>query len=716
MIKRLKKDKTKMLSGILSLFLVCVCFVINGCVPALLGGDWISDLNDQLENGEISQEEYDDMFKENSGGIELEGIKVLRRPSIYDYDANVTESNYYKQLSNDIFVFINKMNGIVDYDYSAAREEPKEGESEGAIIVPGANIFDALSNVENSENTNLNNLASKYSNGDDNFKYFYDTLRYQITGEELMYVPKWKKDTIDQNGKVSTEYSNAETCPDNFQLNTTAVNEATLADNNISVSSISPSAIEVTADLNKGWNWFKSIDGKGYSTFNYKYNEDVDLTAYFYSIDFSLNEASLEEERENSGIVKNIIKPQKMNYADINQYFIDLGSTNYTSKVTKEDFSYALGYAIYCIVLGLNPNEIGWVNGVDAEGNVTSEFVVSGYEKVTGVDDQGNPKVEKSSAQVAFEDIKELFEKNGSYVGLTTRDKKNISNYILKNVIGSEALSYGVQNLYYEDIIPAIVDYCGKLTKVGQSQSESTDVGSNFVASEIIDYTGTSFFVSQNENDEFEFINSFEYQSLLIMPKREANITDIWLDFQYIARDGAIVLDDKELYLDITVSVNWWTGAEMKIIQETIRVYNNSFDPGETGSTLMFEFDSKVSAGGFGEPVKVGKFECDEIDVSKSEYKIEDEHTGLDKLILTGATDARLYYQLVQNGGENETGNYGAYGKLNNEKISSEHPDMSYLEITFDVAKVSGDFSKNYDFYVGFSQFNDYEPDYSELP
>lgn len=87
MIKRMKKNRVKFFSGILSLFLVCVCFVINGCVPALNGGDWISDLNDQLENGEISQEEYDDMFKENSGGIELEGIKVLRRPSTYDYDA-----------------------------------------------------------------------------------------------------------------------------------------------------------------------------------------------------------------------------------------------------------------------------------------------------------------------------------------------------------------------------------------------------------------------------------------------------------------------------------------------------------------------------------------------------------------------------------------------------------------------------------------------------
>ena len=67
MIKRARKKNTKMLTGLLSLFLVCVCVIINGCVPSLVGGDWISDLNDQLNNGEISQEEYDDMFKDYSG-------------------------------------------------------------------------------------------------------------------------------------------------------------------------------------------------------------------------------------------------------------------------------------------------------------------------------------------------------------------------------------------------------------------------------------------------------------------------------------------------------------------------------------------------------------------------------------------------------------------------------------------------------------------------
>lgn len=665
MIKRARKKNTKMLTGLLSLFLVCVCVIINGCVPSLVGGDWISDLNDQLNNGEISQEEYDDMFKDYSGGIELEGIKVLRRPSAYSYDANSETSEYYKVFSEDIFRYMNYLYGSLQ-GYTSQDKFPAE------------NIFEALSLVEEGKNVNLNTLASNFVKENtapekEQFKYFYDALRYQITSVVTKY-------GYDDNGTI--KYVVESELP-------TGVDK-------------SPSYVEVTADLNKGWNWFKSnaAGTEGYINFKYDYTAGgKDYRSYVaYEENYAYNDEGNPYDAEIKGnLITAKFAPELYDFSDLATHYGNI-SDNYSSKVRNDDFSYALGYAIYCIVLGLNPNEIGWSNG---------EFQVSGYQKIV---DAENPENNKSSAKVAFEDIKALFEKNGSYVGLTTRDKENIADYILEKVIGTEAQNYGVQQLYYRDVVTAIVDYCGKLTTIGSSTGGSTDVGSNFIASEIIDYPGTSFFVSQDETNEFEYINSFEYQSFVIMPKGETKITDIWLDFQYIARDGAVILDDKNLYIDITVSVNWWTGTEMKVIKETIRVYNNSFDPGEEGSILMFELDDKTD--GFGEPVKIGKFECDEIDVEKSELKELDEHTKLNKLVLKGATDARLYYQLIQNE-EDENGRYGAYGKLDNERISREHPNMSYLEITFDVAKSSGDFSRNYDFYTGFSQFNDAETDYS---
>lgn len=673
MIKRARKKNTKMLTGLLSLFLVCVCVIINGCVPSLVGGDWISDLNDQLNNGEISQEEYDDMFKDYSGGIELEGIKVLRRPSAYSYDANSETSEYYKAFSDDIFNNINYLYGNLSATFDFAPEFPKD---ETEKTEENKNIFYMLSLVEDHKNLALKSLSDAYkSENKEQFKYFYDALRYQITSVVTKY-------GYDDNGTI--KYVVESELP-------AGVDKSTL-----------PSYMEVTADLNKGWNWFKSnaAGTEGYTNFKYDYTADgKDYRSY---IAYEENYAYYDDENQyeiavNGSLVTVKFDKDLFNYLDIVEWYRII-SDNYASKVTNEDFSYALGYAIYCIVLGLNPNEIGWSNG---------EFQVSGYQKVV---DAENPENNKSSAKVAFEDIKALFEKNGSYVGLTTRDKENIADYILEKVIGTEAQNYGVQQLYYRDVVTAIVDYCGKLTTIGSSTGGSTDVGSNFIASEIIDYPGTSFFVSQDETNEFEYINSFEYQSFVIMPKGETKITDIWLDFQYIARDGAVILDDKNLYIDITVSVNWWTGTEMKVIKETIRVYNNSFDPGEEGSILMFELDDKTD--GFGEPVKIGKFECDEIDVEKSGSTDVDEHTQLKKLVLKGATDARFYYQLVQNE-EDENGRYGAYGKLDNERISREHPNMSYLEITFDVAKPSGDFSRNYDFYTGFSQFNDAETDYS---
>ena len=121
---------------------------------------------------------------------------------------------------------------------------------------------------------------------------------------------------------------------------------------------------------------------------------------------------------------------------------------------------------------------------------------------------------------------------------------------------------------------------------------------------------------------------------------------------------------------------------------------------------MMFEFDTYEWNGGFGKgnPIVVGEFECDEIDASKN--GVRDETSGLNKITLNGDVDARLYYELNQAEHEGVI-SYGATGRLNNERIAAEHPNMSYVEINFDVAKPAGDFSRNYDFYVGFSQLFD---------
>ena len=137
------KNKNNLLKRICVLFLsacfVFVPFCASGCVPMLLGGNWIEDLNDQLENGEITQEEYDNLFKEHSGGVELDGIKVLRRPETYDYDGNVSEggSNYYYQFSADILKSLT-------YFYGYYNEDEVEEVLDGILLENGILLEDEI--------------------------------------------------------------------------------------------------------------------------------------------------------------------------------------------------------------------------------------------------------------------------------------------------------------------------------------------------------------------------------------------------------------------------------------------------------------------------------------------------------------------------------------------------------------------------------------------
>ena len=607
----------------LGLCFASVCFLASGCVPSLLGGDWINDLNEQLENGEITQEEYDRLFNEYSGGVELEGIKVLRRPKSYDYDGNVSEggSNYYYQFSEDVFDSLFRIYGLFDY-----REDGYIG------------IFNQmLSYEEIQSNEAIVELSQMLEDSDDNLKYFYDAIRYQIVDEE----------EIDEDLDGTKDY------------------------------------VQVTADTNLAWNWVK-----GFEEFSY---DEYLLETYVYSELFYDNGITIHPGRQDETQL-NLIKNETIidfNYNNTKSYYENVLGAPYQQTFANDDFISTLAYMIYRIVLGLDTD-------VEVDFNESGEWVVEGYEGKDG----------KTSAQIALEDIKRIFNSAGSYVGLTQNNKQQIADYILEEVIGQEAQVYGRQNLFYEDVVNAVVEYCGKLTTVGNAgeDDEITNVGDTFIASEIIDYPSTSFFISQNEADPFEGINSHEYQSMVLMPKNVLNLTDIWLDFKYVAKneDGSII-DDSDLFINITTYIRWWTGTELRVYSRTIKVYNGVVDPGSSKTTIDFELDSKEV---FGEAVKVGKFSCDAINPSLNPSG-KDELTGFDYSILSGKTTARHYYQVVN------SASYGGYGVLNQEKISSEQPEMSYLEIAFDVSKEVGDFTTNYDFYVGFSQLYNDDRDFS---
>ena len=658
-------------------FLCIMLFALAGC-----GGkdpDFKKELDDALENGEITEDEYEDTLEEELGGINLDGVLVLRRPLDYDYEGSSTTSDYYKVLSSDILTYLFYVYG----NFNAYSEEET--------------IFTTLrkanANVELLEKLNQDFLSKP-----DDFIYFYDAIRYQITEEDPSY-----QTIIGDSGEIiingeEFSYSNASGklvltgTAGTFEEKNSKITingsdySFSLTENNLTLTSTQPNSITATADLDYGWNWSLSYDNANYKPWLYAYNGGVVSSGNEITARFDQNDEEFKYSFDTfEDYYSEVFWPA---YPELS-----FSSANFLDAFVNEDYKTALEYAIYSIVLGIEPNEI-----------------TVAYDPVTGapsVSVEGfAPTEEKSSAVLALEDRKTLFNELGSYVGLTETNKQNIADFVIEEIIGEQATTGPRANeLYYEELVDAIVQYTGTLTTIGRTESESgstaeedTTVGETFIASEAVTYPLTSF-MSYIDGDPFLYTGGpYEYQSFVLMPSNEnCEFSDIWLDFKYDAGNDGDEIYDPNKYLEIEVSVRWWQvktdeagnvlSKTMRVVTKTIRVKDGPINEGEEGSYIEFELDVPERQGGFGETVKVGKFNCPEPLVPKEDRTVT----------ITGKTDARKYYQVI------ESSTYGGYGVLNQELF-----DFSYCEVAFNVAKTPGDNQTNYAFYTAIS--NIYEP------
>ena len=563
----------------------------------------------------------------NDVDINLAGIKVLRRPQNYDYydiyddDGNINYDEQGNIIKNSKGYYYKFAKDIFDTTYRIYGIFNKREQVTDPYVIDSI-----LSKVENESVSIIKNkIYSTNESEKDSLKYFYDAVRYQITNVE----------TKDNETPEDT----------------------------------SDDYVEVTADTSLGWNWVK-----GYSKFKYDYswnNGGQNLYTFVYSDMYSTgNTARIENQTQ---LVNDM---ELFGLEDVADYYTTV--SNYSSTFSNTNFIYTLGYAIYCIVLGLTPNGAGWV------GNT---WQVEGYE----------------SAEVAFNTLKNTFQESGSYVGLTQRNKDQIATYILNNVIGESAVSASNHSelgydLYYEDVVGAVVEYCGKLTKTGTAGGDSY-AGDAFIASELVDFDQSMFFFEHEGDDPFKNIQSCEYQSLIIMPGEDEefiDISDIWLDFRYVAHDkDGNVIDNPDLYLDIRIVLRWWDGHTMHTCYKDIRLFNGVYDPGGE-STAWFELDASVAAGeefpeSFGSVARISQFNCEDLVVPDDGKEPE----NISALTITGETPQRHYFEVV-----NSDSGFGSYGRLKAEKMGSN----PFLEINFDIQKNNIETYRSYDFQVGFSK------------
>lgn len=596
----------------------------------------------------------DDQSKKDeiTGGISVDYVKVLRKPLSYDFNGNVTDKDggetgskeYYYNFGTNILTWLFQMYGNFNTGYRDAN-----GYAEYQYV----NNFDVF--YKNINNEKMNELGQDFESANkDSYLYWYDALRYQIVN----VTPYYKKAESDDT--------------------TEKLEEAEVVDG-------VPTIVyyDIAADYQRGWNWSLTHTNENYLPWliNRGDNQTTStatrpVVKYVITNTYKYNYNTFMRYYENDYAPSYEFVPDEFSQAFIG---------NKDAKNT--DYNRALEYAIYNIVLGITPRNMK----VTYTGeNGAPVVTIDGYSATTGAN-------AKTSAEVAVEDIKSTFNRLGSYVGLTTKNKKDIVKYILENVIGKQAKSeYTVEgikkqvNYYYEDVVTAIVDYCGKLTTIGKASegdpTTDTKIDDAYIASEVADYPYTTFFSKFGNGDPFKNKKPYEYQSAVIVPSRETTVTDIWLDFKYDSGNDGDDIYDPEKFLDITVSIRWnkGDGSPIHVMQKNVRIKDGPVDVGGE-STIEFEFEPARGSYAFGEPVKIGMFNTPDALKTTKEQRV---------ITISGLTDARRYYKVLQ------SATYGGYGVLDNSKF-----DCSYLEIAYSVAKIPGDTTTNYAFYTSISNF-----------
>ena len=160
----------KRLSSFLSLiFVFIVAFVFVGCA----GPENLDELDEMLENGELSEEDYYDQLEQAAASIPLDGVLVLRKPSEYDFVNNVIESDYYASFSEDVLEYLYNIYGTFNRDtreYSNIFERVYYQSQTSGIQVEESEVFEEILTLSNQFETNPNNFIG-----------FFDAIRYQIT-------------------------------------------------------------------------------------------------------------------------------------------------------------------------------------------------------------------------------------------------------------------------------------------------------------------------------------------------------------------------------------------------------------------------------------------------------------------------------------------------------------------------------------------------------
>lgn len=555
----------KIFAKIFSMVIVlCMCVLGTGCFGIGDGLDYFSDLWNRFQSGEISEDEYYDELAQSQQSSQLYGTKVLYRPESYDFSGNSggtqeQENDYYGQYAWNILRRLELIYGVAD-----------------------SQDISGLLTILNDPN-DPNDDERYYTFNDETLPYLYDSIRYQV----------------DEQATVTSQIEFDGT---NWSANS-SLNEQDQDQQYIALS----------ANLDNAWNW----------SFDYDVGEDIDLAYHddlslglmstgdhsangnyyfiqsnivqgFYSMTENVSEEenpSAEEQEEIAQALNNALQEAYANGNFTENYLTTyIGTGDYSDYANYSDFVKALEYVIYCYSLDLTPGQVI----VEPEMTTTEEGTTQ-YYAVRVIETSNGQQLELSADQ-ALEQIKEVFDQLGAYVGVAGRNKEKIANWILENVIGSVAMQNDNVRVYsgatqityngttfvatsadqangvleelgytgepltideatmtttavgrnYAETVYNMVDMVCDQVTIGSDDDGQIDVDDRYLASEVMEYMGNSFSAGGGD-DPFPYFEDFsspqaamavrplEYQSAVLMFKEEVKISMVSVVLQYDA-------------------------------------------------------------------------------------------------------------------------------------------------------------------------------------
>ncbi len=645
-------------------------------------------------------------FGVGSGGegvpINLDGVKVMRKPAEYSISEIVGEENseyFYNLLSQGVM-------RLLYWTYSYGLEiEP--GISYNENITAGT----ALENIFNDTNTD------KY--------FYYDSIRYSIESITVNNVDNVLEITLDKGSAWNFGFDNY------YMLDESVSGFPTLALVNNDYDILSTTYIDNVNILNINASYMTYTDDI--------YGTPDPYSDIYYGEDF----------RNDAGILMYGNSPYYQEY---------VAGEPVTTLNTYQD---ALEYVTYLFVLGYDyENEDGGVNSenapyFDLQVSYNLETVeLNGNSLRLNVPSVTVARTPSGSTKVpiseALDEIKERYNVLGTYIGVTDENKEQLVRFILDYVIGlddGETGDYSFNlrviddiggggevtssrnvevNRDYENVVRNIVDVACTEVRIGGSEGDGeVFIDRAYPISEIVDYKNDYFYTQwYDENGDVSdgellgHVEEAEYQAMsLILPEDEIGyfLTDVYLCFEYYdddPNDDSSLIYDEANGLTLNVGINYYDSQGNILYSSEPALknvkygklmadadYHAGIDPDirnvffTTGDDvtsddmygpvfsqiekipLRMQFDNNIDDG-------VLNAELNGEEINEYEHVIQ----------ITGNSPAREYYMM------NESSSYGQYATFNPDMFAGK---TDYIEIYFDVLKDSADINKNYNFKVG---------------